>query len=166
MTPNHQHKDVNSWICHRQFENVSTRQGQGREEPAINKGGDESLEGHPVVTGPSPQPWVIWSLRGKEDMLSCGQWGPQSFLFRGTWRRQCFARGRRLGIYLETSFALPSWLECLVLVREENRDFPGGPMAKASPSNAGGVGWIPGWGPKIPHASWPKKPKHKTEAML
>ena len=25
------------------------------------------------------------------------------------------------------------------------------------PSNAGGAGSIPGWGAKIPHASWPNK---------
>ena len=35
-------------------------------------------------------------------------------------------------------------------------DFPGGPVVKTSPSNAGDVGSIPGWGPKIPHASPPK----------
>ena len=35
-------------------------------------------------------------------------------------------------------------------------DFPGGPVVKASPSNAGGVGLIPGQGAKIPHASWSK----------
>ena len=32
---------------------------------------------------------------------------------------------------------------------------------KTLPSTAGGVGSIPGWGAKIPHASWPKK-KTKT----
>ena len=36
------------------------------------------------------------------------------------------------------------------------RDFPGGPVVKTSSSNAGGAGSIPGWGVKIPHASWPK----------
>ena len=30
----------------------------------------------------------------------------------------------------------------------------------------GGVGSIPRWGPKIPHAWWPKKSKHRTEAIL
>ena len=45
-------------------------------------------------------------------------------------------------------------------------DFPGGPVVKALPSNAGGVGSIPGRGSKIPHASWPKKPKHIREAIL
>ena len=38
----------------------------------------------------------------------------------------------------------------------KSRGFPGGPVVKTSPSNAGGMGSIPGWGPKIPHASWPK----------
>ena len=31
-------------------------------------------------------------------------------------------------------------------------DFPGGPVVKNLPSNAGDVGSIPGWGTKIPHA--------------
>ena len=30
---------------------------------------------------------------------------------------------------------------------------------KNSPSNAEDVGLIPGWGTKVPHASWPKKNK-------
>ena len=33
------------------------------------------------------------------------------------------------------------------------RDFPGDPVAKNPPSNAGGVGSIPGSGTKIPHAT-------------
>ena len=37
------------------------------------------------------------------------------------------------------------------------RDFPGGPVVKTSPSNAGGAGSIPGHGAKIPHASQPRK---------
>ena len=32
------------------------------------------------------------------------------------------------------------------------RDFPGSPVVKTLPSNAGGVGSIPGQGTKIPHA--------------
>ena len=32
-------------------------------------------------------------------------------------------------------------------------DFPGGPVVKDLPSNAGDVGSIPGWGTKIPHAT-------------
>ena len=31
------------------------------------------------------------------------------------------------------------------------RDFPGGPVVKNLPSNAGDVGSIPGWGAKILH---------------
>ena len=43
------------------------------------------------------------------------------------------------------------------------REFPGGPVVKTSPSNAGGVGSIPGWEAKIPHASQPKKQIIKQE---
>jgi len=35
------------------------------------------------------------------------------------------------------------------------RDFPGGPVVKTSPSNAGGVGSIPCWGTKMPCDLWP-----------
>ena len=38
-------------------------------------------------------------------------------------------------------------------------------MVKTSPSNAGGVGSIPGQGAKIPTCLVAKKPKHKTEAI-
>ena len=36
-------------------------------------------------------------------------------------------------------------------------------MARTSPSSAGGVGLIPGWGTKIPHASGPKKKNLKQK---
>ena len=36
-------------------------------------------------------------------------------------------------------------------------------MVKTSPSNAGVVGSIPGWGAKIPHASWPKNQNIKRK---
>ena len=41
-----------------------------------------------------------------------------------------------------------------------HRDFPGHLVLKTSPS-----GSISGWGVKISHGSWPKTPKHKTEAI-
>ena len=43
------------------------------------------------------------------------------------------------------------------------RDFPGGLVVKTWPSNARASGSNPGWGIKIPHASWPKNQniKHK-----
>ena len=34
------------------------------------------------------------------------------------------------------------------------REFPGSPLVKTSPSNAGGAGQIPGWGSHMP---WGKK---------
>ena len=43
------------------------------------------------------------------------------------------------------------------------RDFPGGPVVKTSPSNAGGAGSIPEMGPKIPHASRPKNQNIKEK---
>ena len=47
-----------------------------------------------------------------------------------------------------------------------SRDFPGGPVVRTSSANTGVAGSIAGQGPKIPHASGPKKTKHKTEATL
>ena len=35
----------------------------------------------------------------------------------------------------------------------QHRDFSGGPVVKNSPPNAWDVGWIPGQGTKIPHAT-------------
>ena len=45
-------------------------------------------------------------------------------------------------------------LECQVVSESELRqgDFPGGPVVKYLPSNAGDMGLIPGWGTKILHA--------------
>ena len=39
------------------------------------------------------------------------------------------------------------------MLKQLSGDFPGGPVVKNLPSNAGDVGWIPGWGTKIPQAS-------------
>ena len=39
------------------------------------------------------------------------------------------------------------------------RDFPGGPMVKKPPSNAGDKGLIPGRGTKIPHAMGQLRPE-------
>ena len=43
------------------------------------------------------------------------------------------------------------------------RDFPGGPVVKALPSNSGGAGSIPGWGAKIPHALRPNNQNIKQK---
>ena len=42
---------------------------------------------------------------------------------------------------------------------KNSQDFPGCPVVKASPSNAGGANLIPGHGTKTPCASWPKTQK-------
>ena len=41
-------------------------------------------------------------------------------------------------------------------------DFSSSPVVKTSPSNAGGVGSIPGWGTKIPNAVWMQPSKKKS----
>ena len=41
-------------------------------------------------------------------------------------------------------------------------DFPGGPVVKNPPSNAGDVGLIPGQGTKIPHATGQLSPRTTT----
>ena len=43
------------------------------------------------------------------------------------------------------------------------KDFPGGPVVKNPPCNAGDAGSIPGQGAKIPHALWPKNQKGKQK---
>ena len=45
----------------------------------------------------------------------------------------------------------------LVYRKGYHGDFPGGPVVKTLPSSAEGVGLIPDWEDKIPHASRPKK---------
>ena len=42
------------------------------------------------------------------------------------------------------------------------RDFPGCPVVKNLPSNAGDMGLIPGWGTKIPHAAGQLSPHATT----
>ena len=37
--------------------------------------------------------------------------------------------------------------------------FPGSPVVRTWPSNAGGRGSIPGWGSKLPKVLWPKNPR-------
>ena len=45
------------------------------------------------------------------------------------------------------------------------KDFPGAPVVKNLPSNAGDVGSSPGWGTKIPHATRQLSP-HTTTTEL
>ena len=45
-------------------------------------------------------------------------------------------------------------------------DFPGGPLVKTSPSNAGHAGLTPGRGVMIPHASQQKKKKRKKKMAI
>ena len=45
-------------------------------------------------------------------------------------------------------------------------DYPGGPVVKNPPSNAGDVGSIPGQGTKIPHATGQVSPRALTTEPL
>ena len=47
-----------------------------------------------------------------------------------------------------------------------SKDLSSGPGVKNEPSNAQGMGLIPGQGAKILDALWPRNKKHKTEAIL
>ena len=44
-------------------------------------------------------------------------------------------------------------------------DFPGGPVVKNPPSNAGDVGSIPGGGTNIPHAAGQLSPRDTTTEL-
>ena len=46
----------------------------------------------------------------------------------------------------------------VLCIKTKHRDFPGGPVVKNPPSNAGAAGLIPGRGTKIPHAGGATKP--------
>ena len=54
-------------------------------------------------------------------------------------------------------------VELEIVTSFKNRDLPGGLVIETSPSKAGDAGSVPDWGVKIPHASQPKKPKHKKK---
>ena len=53
----------------------------------------------------------------------------------------------------------------LMIIRTLLGDFPGGPVLKNPPSNAGDAGWIPGWGTKIPRASGQPSPRATTTEL-
>ena len=53
-----------------------------------------------------------------------------------------------------------------VFGKNNSLNFPGSPVVKISLSSAGGAGSISGQEAKIPHALWPKNPKHNTETIL
>ena len=48
-------------------------------------------------------------------------------------------------------------------VKAADKNFPGGPVVKIPPSNAGSAGSSPGWGAKIPYAFWPKNQNIKQK---
>ena len=60
-------------------------------------------------------------------------------------------------------FNIHTKFEAKTEVKNTCGDFPGGPVVKTLPSNAGGAGSIPGQGAKIPHTLWPKNQNIKQK---
>ena len=83
------------------------------------------------------------------------------------WRRPVLVRfppGGHGSSYLEPqSFQLKEAGGLLWNYRGVPGDFPRGPVVNTSPSSTGGVGLIPGWEAKIPHASRPKNQNVKQK---
>ena len=52
-----------------------------------------------------------------------------------------------------------------IILKIKKRDFPGGPVVKTEPSNAGGKSSIPGQGAGISHASQPKDQNIKQATL-
>ena len=63
------------------------------------------------------------------------------------------------------TIALISHASKVMLKILQARDFPGGPVVKTSPSNAEGVGSIPGQETKIPHAAWCSQVKNLLQSF-
>ena len=58
-----------------------------------------------------------------------------------------------LGYYLEERQTFKKLKGKLLYIKQINRDFPGGPVVKSPPCNAGDASLIPGQGTKIRHAT-------------
>ena len=52
------------------------------------------------------------------------------------------------------------------VIKKSSRDFPGGPVVKSPPYNAGDAGSIPGQGTKIPHAAGQLSPRATTTELV
>ena len=59
--------------------------------------------------------------------------------------------------HIQQSYSSDQFLKVIEKWNKGGGDFPGCPVVKTSPLNAGGVGLIPDWGAKILSALQPKK---------
>ena len=71
---------------------------------------------------------------------------------------------QRMGHDLVKKLQLQRWLKVLSL--KPLSDFPGGPVVKALPSNAGDTCLFPGWELRPSMPCGQKNTKQKTEAIL
>ena len=92
------------------------------------------------------EPWLLSSASGIQTGLP-------------TVTQQVFDSNSKLGFFLKKRAS--HYFRVMRLKISRGRDFPGSPVVKTLPSNAGDVGSIPAWGDKIPHASGAKKPKQR-----
>ena len=86
--------------------------------------------------------------------------GTESSILQSPWRTGSYIMGSGVGGGQWRSMEKDR-KEMLKMVTV--RDFPGGPVVRTSPSNAGGAGSLPGRGAEIPHASGPKNQKLKQK---
>ena len=80
--------------------------------------------------------------------------------------RGCGEKGTFLHCWWECKLVQPLWrIVWRFLKKTGNRDFPGGPVVKNLPSNAGDAGSIPGWGTRIPHEAGQLSPCATTKTQ-
>ena len=61
-----------------------------------------------------------------------------------------------------TIFSVCTQTHFSIIKKNIYMEFSGGPVVKNPPCNAGTVGWTPGWGIKIPHATRQLSPHTST----
>ena len=57
------------------------------------------------------------------------------------------------------------WRQAVYLIKISRWDFPGGPVVKNPPANAGDMNSIPGQGTKIPHATQCDQKNNEEEIL-
>ena len=105
-----------------------------------------------------------WNSPGKNTGVGC------HFLLQGIFRRQG-SNHCLLDLLHFQADSLPQEppgkpITDTAIVKNNSRDFSGGPAVKTLPSNAGGAGSIPGLGAKIPHVLWPQNKKQSRNNIV
>ena len=96
----------------------------------------------------SERPWCLLPTEGAEPAGGRVLAGISLLIALG----QMLVRKSRAGGRVELKPGARYRCEPAHQLNTRDRDFPGGPVVKNSPSNAGDKGLIPGWGTKISYA--------------